>query len=257
MDCVSTAQSAIGLRPRRLKGLRRPTKDVPGIGLVELVRDERCHCWQIQKQIVATRYTLIDEVVVGTESEADSLAYWEQLWSLERLVRTRLATALWKKSPTSANLYGVVQFIDEWLVPYRISRSCPGYLIQYDCTDGPDGSLIGNILVNAFIEPSGLLSRIDTYTAEQSGLLELELRNAYRQRIVPRGCGFVCDSIADRLICSGYVRPCEEYWKLLSDSIAQTTALLQTAESSHRAFLTSARTMLQLVQSNAVSRLKT
>jgi hypothetical protein len=123
-------------------------------------------------------------------------------------------------------------------------------------TDAPAGTVMGNVLVNAFIDSSGSLARVDTHGIEMAELMELELREAYRQRVVPIGCGFVADSIADRLICAGYVRPSDEYWTLLRASIKQTKALLNAAEASHQPFLAAALRMLNLVHSDAVNRLK-
>ena len=259
MDCVSTIQAGLSLRPRRLKGLRRPTREIPGLGTAELVREERCHGWQILKQLVPSRLTIVDQVLLDDESDSDSLLHWETLWKLEPVSRVRLATELCEQFGTLApdiELDDLLRSIDEWLAPYRISRSGNDYLIHYDCTDAPAGTVMGNVLVNAFIDSSGSLARVDTHGIEMAELMELELREAYRQRVVPIGCGFVADSIADRLICAGYVRPSDEYWTLLGASIKQTEALLNTAEASHQPFLAAALRMLKLVHSDAVNRLK-
>tara|TARA_R110002049_G_C8974272_1_gene547805 strand:+ start:217 stop:816 length:600 start_codon:yes stop_codon:yes gene_type:complete len=198
-------------------------------------------------------------VLLDDESDSDSVLHWETLWKLEPVARVRLAAELCERFGTLATeieLVDILRSIDEWLAPYRISRSGNDYLIHYDCTDAPTGTLKGNILVNAFIDSSGSLARVDTHGAEMAELLELELRLAYRQRVVPIGCGFVADSIADRLICSGYVRPSSEYWTLLRASIKQTEALLSAAEASHQPFLAAALRMLNLVYLDAVNRLK-
>ena len=101
MDCVSTIQSALNLRPRRLKGLRRPTRTILGLSTAELVREERCHGWQIQKQLVPSRLTIVDQVLFDNQSENECLAYWETLWQIEPVARVRLVNKLLETLETS------------------------------------------------------------------------------------------------------------------------------------------------------------
>lgn len=257
MDCVSTVQPALNLRPRRPRGLLRPTKMIAGLGTVELVREERCHGWQMTKEFVPSRLTIVDQIMVGNESEDDARIYWETLSQKEPLARVRLATELFNRhqaGPPINDLDDILRSIDEWLVPYRISRSGNDYLVHYECTDAPAGTLLGSVLINALVTSCGTVSRIDTYGPETVTLIEAELRDAYRQRIVPDGCGFVVDSIADRLICAGYLRPTDEYWSLLSAAVEQTESLLALAEPRHHSFLQAALRMLNMVKSVATSR---
>ena len=239
IDCVSIVQSAAGLRPRRPIGLRRPTRDVDGFGSAELVRSERLHGWQVETQIVPTRLTKLDNFFRTTDDEADVVREWRRILNAETSIRHAVTQmALGDAEPSS------IAHALKLVAPYRIEPSGDDYLLEYDFTDFDEDAKRDVALARVFVDTSFKITRLDTHSVETAP--DWELRDAYKCRIVPNDCGFVADSIADRLICYGFSATTDDHAELLAASLSQTNELLVAARQSDKPFLRCARDLLTL-----------
>lgn len=227
------------MRPRRPKGLRRPTRYVDGFGSAELIRSERLLGWQVELQIVPTRLTKLDNFFRGTDDEADVVREWRRILDAEIGIRHAVVQNVIAEAQPSSIAYAV-----ELVAPLRIEPSGNGYMLEYDFTDLDNLAMPNVVLARAFVDNSFQITRLDTYSSETAP--EWELRDAYKCRIVPDGCGFVADSIADRLICYGFGTTADNHAELFKASLSQTNELLITARASDRTFLRCARDLLKL-----------
>lgn len=248
VDCVSEARSVPGLKPRRLKGLRRPTKTIEGLGTVELAREERCHSWQLSYAFVPSRVTLIDSVLRESEpnAEAEAVSFMSRLIASERSLRERACRARYyefiDEGARSVSFEPILENLDEWMAPFRIERiGSSGTSLKYDCRDAPNHTLLGFEQMNISLGDNWSIDGISCFTSGVADHLRIA---AYRQRVIPTGCGFVADSIADRFIVNTYITPTPELTSLLEQSIEQTSNLLAKAPGAHQPYLQCAHSLL-------------
>lgn len=238
MDCVGTAASVPGLQIRRPVGLRRPQRDVPGIGTLELMRDGNSHSWETLQQLVPTRMTRISGLLERNEPDLADERFIQELPGLELDLRRRIANVWCEQfaapSNRSLSVETVLHNLSDWMIPYHIERLLDGFDLHYDCTDAPDGSLLGTCCISVKVTSDLSIvefaaGNVDDVVHYQSGL--------FRQRVIPLDCGFVEDSVADQLIVS----PCwdldDDQKELLFDSIRQTRALVDRCREQNRQFL--------------------
>src|SRR5678816_2582687 len=123
MNCISQVQYVPGLKTRRPKGLRRPTKVIPDLGTLEYAREERCHSWQMTHRFVPTRLTLIDEILQENEEAANAVRLFQTLAKKERGIREKVIRARYFEfvSPESRNpsFEEILIHLDDWVAPYR------------------------------------------------------------------------------------------------------------------------------------------
>jgi hypothetical protein len=245
MDCLSEIRAIPGLRPRRPKGLRRPTKEHPLLGTMELVREERCHSWQVSDQLVPSRLTLIDGILQESEDTEEAVAYLTALRLMERRIRENVIRARYFEfvgdSLRSMPFEQILEQLDGWMAPYRFSRWSGGTRMHYDCSDTPGELLVGARQIEISIDRHGNVDSVHFFDAEVAHHLRVA---AYVQRIVPEGCGLVADSIADQFVVCDRIAPTPELAALLDISIAQTADLLEKASSTERLFLREALALL-------------
>ena len=219
--------------------MRRPTRDVDGFGSAELVRSERLHGWQVETQIVPTRLTKLDNFFRTTDDEADVVREWRRILNAETSIRHAVTQmALGDAEPSS------IAHALKLVAPYRIEPSGDDYLLEYDFTDFDEDAKRDVALARVFVDTSFKITRLDTHSVETAP--DWELRDAYKCRIVPNDCGFVADSIADRLICYGFSATTDDHAELLAASLSQTNELLVAARQSDKPFLRCARDLLTL-----------
>jgi len=225
VNCTSEVRQIPGLKPRRPKGLQRPTKTVPGLGTLEYAREERCHSWQLTHHFVPSRATLIDEILGETEEPAEAVGVFSKLVQNERGIRERAVRARYFEfiSPEFRNppFDDIIDHLDNWVAPYRITRWASGWWMHYDCTDGPNRQLLGAPQIHVKVDPDWSISDVHYFTAGIGEDLEL---SAYRQRVPPEG--FVIDSIVDQFIGTRSVKPTPELASLLAECIDQADDLL-------------------------------
>tara|TARA_R110002073_G_scaffold80260_4_gene193413 strand:+ start:5294 stop:6091 length:798 start_codon:yes stop_codon:yes gene_type:complete len=246
MDCVSVVATVPGLRFRRPTGLTRPQRDVAGIGKLELVLDGESHSWEVLRQLVPTRMTRISGMLEHHESELSDERFVQELLVLELGVRRRIANA-WcehfaapSDRPLSKEL--VLDNLADWMIPYHIQRLPDGFDFNYDCTDAPNGSLLGACSISAKVTPD--LSVVEFAVGNMEEIVHYQ-SELFRQRIIPPDCGFVEDSIADQLIVSPCWHLDDNQQELLFDSIRQTRELVDCCTEQNRQFLNAALSNLE------------
>jgi hypothetical protein len=140
----------------------------------------------------------------------------------------------------------ILEHLDEWMAPFRINRwGDVEFTIEYDCTDSPDQKLLGSPQIHASIDDSWSIWGLHYFA---KGIAR-DLRNqAYRQRVIPEGSGFVEDCIADQFVFNQHVKMTPELSLLLTESIEQTTALYETAAPATKNFLREALALLYDLQ---------
>ncbi|HUE74609.1 MAG TPA: hypothetical protein VMP01_27325 [Pirellulaceae bacterium] len=247
-DCVSEARTVPGLKPRRLKGLRRPTKTIAGLGTIELAQEDGCHSWQLSHPFVPSRLTLVDDVLRESEpnAEADAVSFLARLLTNERPLRERAIRARYfefiDESARPCPFDVILENLDEWMAPYRIERfGSSGTHLKYDCRDAPNQALVGAEQIQVALDGDWSIDGVSYFTSGVADHLRIA---AYRQRVVPQGCGFAADCIADRFIINTYITPTPELATLLDQSIEQTAVLLEGAAHPHKPFLRCAHSML-------------
>ena len=229
MDCVGSVASVPGLRLRRPAGLSRPQRDVPGIGKVELVRDGESHSWEVERQLVPTRMTRISGIWSTMSSIFQMNASCNKLPDLELDLRRRIANS-WCElfaapSDRALSIERVLDNLADWMIPYHIERLLDGFDFNYDCTDAPDGSLLGACTISVKVTTN--LSIVEFAAGHIDDVVHYQ-SELFRQRIIPLDCGFVEDSVADQLITSPCWHLDEDQKGLLFDSIRQTRELVMT-----------------------------
>lgn len=244
MDCTSEVHQIPGLTFRRRKGLRRPTHEIPGLGTLEYVRDERGHSWQLSHKQVPTRMTLVDGVFGKNDDPAQAIELMATIATRERQLRQGVMRAryfefvdpIYRQPPFD----DILANLDDWIVPYRIDRWGEDRLVfSFDCCDAPGQQLVGAAQIRVSVDADWSAYDVRYFTSGLSDELQV---SAYRQRILPEG--FVADSIADQFIGTPHVKPTPDLALLLAESIAQTHALMQESEGSARAFLRCAHALL-------------
>jgi hypothetical protein len=252
MNCTSEVHKVPGLKPRRPKGLRRPTKAIAGLGTIELVRDERGHSWQMTRSLVSTRATLFDGLFGKNEDPAQDVELMSIIAKRERSIRENAIHARYFQFVDAKHrepqFEEIVANIDEWVAPYRIDRWVDGLVFSFDCSDAPQQQLVGARQVRVAVDPDWSIYDVRYYTADVSDELQLE---AYRQRVLP-DC-FVVDSIADQFIGTLHVTPTVELASLLAQSIDQTGSLMRSSCGSSKAFLRCAYSLLCRIRDSRFS----
>lgn len=259
MNCTSEIQKIPGLKPRRPIGLRRPTKVVPGLGTLERAREERCHSWQLSHSLVPTRLTLVDGILQdshsGSEQISDAESFMKSLLAKERKLRERTIRARYfefiDEGARSLPFAEILENLDDWMAPYRVDRwSTNDIFLKYDCSDAPDRALLGAGQIGVSLDADWSIHGVQYFTSGVADDLRIA---AYRQRILPEGCGFVADCIADQFIGTSHVTPSPELAALLEQSIEQTGALLEQAGPGSRTFLRCAHELLCGVRTSRFS----
>lgn len=243
MNCISEVHRIRGLTPRRARGLNRPTRDIPGLGLIEYVREERCHGWQFSHQFVPSRRTLVDQVLREDEEPSKAVEFVAALVRHERPIRERVIRARYFEfaNPEARQpaFDEILMRLDDWAAPYRVNRWGDSVTLWYDCFDAPQTRLIGAAQIGVSVDADFSISDVNYFTR---GLAEELKIAAYRQRIPPEG--FLVDSIADQFITMRSVRPTAELADLLTQSIEQTADLIERSSGPGEAFLRCAHSLL-------------
>lgn len=226
MDCVGSPANIKTLLPRRPIGLKRPTRNVPGIGIAELVREGNASLWEVHRQIVPTRNTRVSGLLQDIDCEQSDEEFIANLSSIELDVRSRFAQAwsgsLLAASERSESNGAAVQNISKSIAPYHIERLLDGYEFSFDCTDTPGGNLMGATHVQIKTNWNYSIIELGVCGLEELVFLQAEM---FRQRVIPSDCGFVQDSVADRFACLDCRPLNNELEELLLESIQQVRAL--------------------------------
>lgn len=254
-DCVGTKMPVEGLKPRKPKGLVRPKKEIAGLGTIEKVRDERCHSWRIDVDLIATRKTTIDEVLLENEEPAVAAKFVTQLRAQEKELRSRFVVAVTEHltHPATRRLaLGDLRLnLDEWVAPYRVTRSPDGNgaYLYYDCSDAPAPFLLNASLFNVSVDRDWSICGFSTFYSDVAWDRRVE---AFRQRVIPADCGFIEDCVADKLISYSFLSMTPALEDLFKESVAQITALREKAAKASEPFFTAALTLLAASEARAI-----
>lgn len=131
--------------------------------------------------------------------------------------------------------------LDLWMAPWLVDRSSAGrYSVDYDCLDAPNGQLLGAGYIHALVEPDGRVSK--AHFNEMFSGFSAEM---FRQRIIPAGCGFVENCIADQFITDRIIRFTPDLERLLKQSMVEVESLLREAPNEAHSFLREAIRILR------------
>jgi hypothetical protein len=246
MNCTSQVQRIKGLKPRRLKGLKRPTKTDPALGTLEYVTYERCHSWHLPHRFVPSRVTIVEQIVSEWEPKQveNAILLMAILKDNEREIRERILRASYRELVSDAGRSGsidqILEHLDDWMALFWMTYWDEYFDVRYDCSDAPEGTLFGADQIRISLGKDAAIQSL-SFDSDPS---DDNRRDAFRQRVVPPDCGFVADSVADKFITNGYFAPTPELADLLDASIEQTAALLANAATDSEAFLRSAHRLL-------------